>query len=88
MPQSSYIVWEDSESGAAYCLDVFVVQVHCCGMWGFPPSRVFLDLSVNSRELCIMCSVGSKGAPVCLLIRSQRGCVCVYVLGHVRVIQN
>lgn len=62
MPQSSYIVWDDSESGEAYCLDVFVVQVHCCGMWGFPPSRVFLDLCVNSRELCIMlCSVGSEG---------------------------
>lgn len=62
MPQSSYIVWDDSESGQAYCLDVFVVQVHCCGMWGFPPSRVFLDLCVDSRELCIMlCSVGSKG---------------------------
>lgn len=62
MPQSSYIVWDDSELGEAYCLDVFVVQVHCCGMWGFPPSWVFLDLCVNSWELCIMLSsVRSKG---------------------------
>lgn len=57
MPQSSYIVWDDSELGEAYCLDVFVVQVHCCGMWGFPPSWVFLDLcefmgALHNAEQC------------------------------------
>lgn len=92
MPQSSYIVWDDSESAEAYCLVVFVVQVHCCGMWGFPPSWVFLDLCVNSRELCIMlCSVGSKGAvstpvhmweSVCQLIWSQRECVSVCIVSR------
>lgn len=92
MPQSSYIVWDDSESAEAYCLVVFVVQVHCCGMWGFPPSWVFLDLCVNSRELCIMlCSVGSKGAvstpvhmweSVCQLIWLQRECVSVCVVSR------
>lgn len=62
LPQSSYIVWDDSESEEAYCLDVFVVQVHHCRMWGFPLLRVFLDLCVNSRELCIvLCSAGLKG---------------------------
>lgn len=62
MLQSSYNVWDDSESGEAYCLDVFVVQVHHWRMRGFPALWVFLDLCVNSRELCIMlCSVGSKG---------------------------
>lgn len=76
MPQSSYIVWDDSESGEAYCLDVFVVQVHCCGMWGFPPWRVFLDLCVNSRELCIMrCSVGSKGGV----------CTPVHICGNLQI---
>lgn len=72
MPQS-YIVWGDSESGEAYCSDVFVVHIHCFGMWGFPPLWVFLVLFVNSRELCIMlCSVGSKGG------------VCAHVWGTVR----
>lgn len=81
MPQSSYIVWDDSELGEAYCLDVFVVQVHRCGMWGFPPSRVFLDLCVNSRELCIMrCSVGSKGG-VCTSVH-MCGNLCVYSCDH------
>ncbi len=93
MPQSSYVVWDDSESGEAYCLDVFVVQVHCCGMWGFPPLRVFLDLCVNSCELCIMlCSVGSKGG-VCatihmcgnLCVWPQRVSVCVFVCVRVCV---
>lgn len=79
MPQSSYIVWDDSESGEAYCLDVFVVQVHCCGMWGFPPLRVFLDLCVNSREPCIMlCSVGSKGGVCTPVHMCGNLCVCSY----------
>ena len=94
MPQSSFIVWDDSESGEAYCLDVFVVHIHCCGMWGFPPLRVFLDLCVNSRELCIMlCSVGSTGEvrahvweSVSLLMWSQRGCLSDCVLEAVRYI--
>lgn len=93
MPQS-YIVWGDSESGDAYCSDVFVVHVHCFGMRGFPPLRVFLVLFVNSRELCIMlCSVGSKGgvcAPVhmcgylCVSSYDHKQDVCVCVLGAVQ----
>lgn len=60
MPDSSYIVWDDSELGEAYCLDVFVVQVYCEGMRGFPPWRVYLDLCVKSRELCMkLHSLGS-----------------------------
>lgn len=43
------------------------MQVHPYGMWGFPPSWVFLDLCVNSRELCIMlCSVGSVHSCTCV----------------------
>lgn len=80
MPQSSFIVWDDSDSGEAYCWDVFVVHIHCWGMWGFPPLRVFLDLCVNSRQLCIMlCCVGSLGEVCALLHMCGNLCVCSYV---------
>ncbi|KAG7519486.1 hypothetical protein JOB18_009962 [Solea senegalensis] len=94
MPRSSFIVWDDSESGEAYCLDVFVVHIQCCGMWGFPPLPVFLALCVNSREFCVMlCSVGSMGevyAPVhmcgnlCVCSYDHRKDVCLYVCRELR----
>lgn len=56
--------------------DAFVVLVRSSGMWGFPPSRVFLDFCANSREPCIMqCSVGSPGGA--LAGAHVRGNMCI-----------
>lgn len=57
----SYIVWDDSESerGLLFgCLCSAAALLWNGG--GFPPAWVFLDLCVNSRELCTVW--GSEGA--------------------------
>lgn len=60
----SYIVWDDSESerGLLFgCLCSVAALLRNGG--GFPPAWVFLDLCVNSRELCTGRAVwGSEGA--------------------------